>query len=147
MAEGDEQFFEWRFNPDQLALNAIPTEIRDIVNLSAGIWFEYSWKKTQYPNYTAPSSGPTVGEDPIPSWPGTGDLATIEIEETFTQAAECRFYTVAGVIRADEIVNQVMYRYTSGGIYTLTPRSEVGLRPVNGVAGNGNLFITVPLVG
>lgn len=89
--------------------------------------FEYSWKKTQYPNDTAPGSGPTVGEGPIPSWLGTDDLATIEIEETFTQGAECRFYTVGGVIRADDIDNQVMYRYTSGGTYTLTPRSEVEL--------------------
>ena len=145
MAEGDEQYFEWRFQPDQKAFNAIPIAWRDMLNLTAGIWFEYSWKKTEYPRYTAPGSGPSIDGDPIASWPGTGDLATIEIDETFTQGSECRFYTVGGTLKAQDISDQVMYRFESGGAQTLTPRSEVGLVPVNGVAGNGNLFVTIPI--
>lgn len=145
MAEGDEQYFEWRFSPDQESLNAIPIAWRDMFNNSAGIWFEYSWKKTEYPSYTAPGTGPSVDGDPIANWPGTGDLATIEIDESFSQDAECRFYTVGGILRAPTITNQVMYRFDSGGPQTLTPRAEAGLKPVNGLAGNGNLFVTIPL--
>lgn len=144
-ATGDETYLEWRFVSDQEAMNAIPIEWRDMMTLNAGIWMEYSWGTTEYPEFTAPGSGPTVGGDPIPSWPGSGDLATIEIAESLTADVECRFYTVGGILRAPAIFNQVMYRYDSGGAQTLTPQSTAAIRPVNGLAGNGNLFITIPL--